>query len=208
MRSELPGVVIVYGGTFDPVHNGHLAIAAQVLQQTGAISVWFMPAGLPSLHRPPAAAVADRVDMLRAALEHQHGMALRTDETERAGVSYTVDTMKALRRDHPQKAFRVLIGADAARTLPRWHRAAELLAAEQFVIVNRSGVEAMGEHELARLGFDPRAVELLRVDSPDISASEVRRRAAAGLPLNGLVPKTVAAIIAERGLYREPAARA
>jgi len=170
--------------------------------------VWFMPARVPSLRGEPVASVADRIDMLRAALAYQHGMLLRTDEVERAGVSYTVDTMRALHLAYPHTEFRVLIGADAARTMPRWEGAAELLAGDDFIIVNRSGVAEMDAHEAARLGFDMRGSELMRVDSPDISASEVRRRASAGLPLDGLVPETVAQIIAERGLYTAGTARA
>jgi len=116
--------------------------------------------------------------------------------------------MRALHLAYPHTEFRVLIGADAARTMPHWEGAAELLAGDDFIIVNRSGVPEMDDHEAARLGFDMRGSELLHVDSPDISASEVRRRVSAGLPLDGLVPDAVAQIIAERGLYTGRTARA
>jgi len=202
------GEVLVFGGTFDPVHNGHIAIAEQALEQIAAGSVWFVPARVPALREHPVASVEDRVDMLAAALQHQHGLVLRTDEVERAGASYTVDTMRALHGAYPHTEFLVLIGADAARTMPRWERAAELLAGDDFLIVNRSGTPRLDEHEAAWLGFDTRGSRLITVDSPDISASEVRRRVAAGLPIDGLVPEPVAALIRDRGLYLARAAGA
>ena len=118
------------------------------------------------------------------------------------GVSYTADTMDALRREYPEMALSVLVGADAARTIPAWHRAAELLARERFVVVNRTGPPPLDMAELRRLGFDASTTTLLSVDSPDISASEVRERCAGGRSLAGLVPDAVAALITANGMYR------
>lgn len=197
----MSGEVIVFGGTFDPVHNGHLAIAEQVLDLTGAGAVWFVPSHIPSLHGAPVASPEDRADMLRAAVVRHHGFVLRLDELNRQGVSYTVDTMHDFHRTYPHTEFRVLLGADAARSISRWDRADDLLAAEDFVIVNRTGVEPLRAEDAERLGFDLGRCELLRVDSPAVTATEVRRRAAAEESVDGLVPPPVATLIHARGLY-------
>jgi nicotinate-nucleotide adenylyltransferase len=193
--------VIVFGGTFDPVHVGHLRIAEQVLRATGAAFVWFLPARIPALRDAPLAPAEDRLALLRTAVSGHPEFQVREDELRRSGPSYTVDTMHALRRDHPDLQVSLLLGADAARSIRRWQRADELQQREHFVIVNRSGVDTLGEDEATALGFAPERRRILAVDSPDVSASVVRRRAAAGESLNGLVPPEVARLIAERGLY-------
>jgi len=195
------GDVVVFGGTFDPVHAGHISIADQVLRATDADQVWFMPAGRPALRGTPVAGVDDRLALLRAAVAGRTEFVVRDDEARRDAPSYTVDTMRALRGQHPDVSFSLLIGADAARSMPRWERARDLLRAADFVIVNRAGVKELDDDEAIALGFAPGRRRLLRVESPDISASDVRRRAAAGESLAGLVPPAVERLIAERGLY-------
>lgn len=202
MNGEIvSGPVIVFGGTFDPVHAGHLSIAGQVSRVTGAESVWFVPSGTPSLHERPVAAAEDRLAMLRAAVDRHPAFEVRDNEVRRRGTSYTLDTMRELHRGHPGVAFRVLLGADAARTIQSWNRARELLSSERFVIVNRAGVAELGEEEATALGFAPQRTLLLHVDSPRVSAGEVRRRVAGGESLDGLVSPEVQRVIRERGLY-------
>jgi len=193
--------VLVYGGTFDPVHNGHLAIARQARAAAGAEAVWFVPASLAPLRDPPVAAPQDRFDLLVAAARGEPGFAVLDLALRRAGVSYTIDTMDALHDLHPGLDLAVLIGADAARTVPAWERADDLLRRERFVVVNRTGVPPPTATELDQLGFSPERTEMLSVDSPDVSASEVRRRLGRGEHVDCL-PEAVAAIIESRGMYR------
>lgn len=197
--------VLVFGGTFDPVHCGHLSIARQAQERTGAEATWFVPAALAPLRDAPQAIAAERLMLLQAACaaDGYPSDAVLDIAIRRGGVSYTADVMDALRAEHPDLELAVLIGADAARTINRWHRTSDLLRAERFVIVNRTGPPPLDADEVARLGYDTERTTLLTIDSPDISASEVRDRTARGESLSGLVPEVVAALIAAKGMYRQ-----
>lgn len=194
--------VLVFGGSFDPVHNGHLSIAAQARDLTGADEVWFVPSAVAPMRDDLAAPPEQRLALLRVAVDEVPNTQVCDLAVRMGGVSYTAETMEALRREYPTDDLAVLVGADAARTIPAWHRAADLLAREHFVVVNRTGPSPLDADELHRLGFAPSTTTLLTVDSPNISASEVRERRAGGQSLAGLVPDAVAAMIADRGMYR------
>jgi nicotinate-nucleotide adenylyltransferase len=193
--------VLVFGGSFDPVHNGHLSIAAQARELTGAAEVWFVPSAIAPMRDHLAAPPEDRLALLRAATDDSPNTRVCDLAVRMGGVSYTAETMEALRREHPADDLAVLVGADAARTIPAWHRAADLLAREHFVVVNRTGPPPLDVGELSRLGFAPATTTLLSVDSPNISASEVRERCAGGQSLAGLVPDAVAALITAGAMY-------
>jgi nicotinate-nucleotide adenylyltransferase len=196
--------VLVYGGTFDPVHNGHLSVASQAREATGADAVWFVPAAIPPLRDAPVASPAERLALLEeaCALWGAPGLAVLDVAVRRGGVSYTADVMDTLRAEYPDLELSVLVGADAARTINRWHRADDLLRVERFVIVNRTGPPPLHESELAGLGYAATRTKLLTVDSPDISASDIRARVARGESLDGLVLDKVASLIDAKGLYR------
>jgi nicotinate-nucleotide adenylyltransferase len=193
---------LVFGGSFDPVHNGHLAIAAQARGQSGADEVWFVPAAIAPMRDHLAAPPEQRVALLSAAVEGMAHARVLDLAVRSGGVSYTIDTMEALHRHHPATDLAVLLGADVARTIGAWHRAAELLAGERFVVVNRTGPPPLDLAELRALGYDAGHTTLLTVDSPNISASEVRSRCGRGESITGLVPDAVAAMIARTAMYR------
>jgi nicotinate-nucleotide adenylyltransferase len=197
--------ILVFGGTFDPVHNGHLAIADQARVASGAEAVWFVPAALAPLRDPPEATPQERLELLEAACDDWGGKGLAVLDVaiRRGGISYTALVMDALRAEHPGLDLAVLIGADAARTISRWYRSDDLLSSERFVIVNRTGPPPLAAAEVSGLGFAASRTTLLTLDSPDISASEVRVRCSRGEPLDGLVPDVVASLIAARGMYRK-----
>jgi nicotinate-nucleotide adenylyltransferase len=195
-------LILVFGGTFDPVHNGHLAIASQARAATGAEAVWFVPAALAPMRDAPEANAEQRFELLVAATRGEPGLVVLDIAMRRGGVSYTADLMDSLRAGHPDLDLAVLIGADAARTISAWQRADHLLRSERFVIVNRTGPPPLDPAELSHLGYAMQRTTLLTVDSPNISASEVRRRCARGEPLDGLVPEAVAARIASKRMYR------
>jgi nicotinate-nucleotide adenylyltransferase len=194
--------VLVFGGTFDPVHNGHLAIARQARAAATADAVWFVPAALAPLREPPFANPEERLELLVAAIDDEPGLAVLDVAVRFGGISFTADTMDALRGEHPDVNLAVLLGADAARTIGAWTRADDLLRRERFVLVNRTGPPPLTAAELDELGFPPQRTQLLSVESPDISASEVRRRCGRGEALDGLVPDAVASLIVAKGLYR------
>jgi nicotinate-nucleotide adenylyltransferase len=194
--------VVVLGGTFDPVHLGHLAAAEQARDLLGADEAWLVPTGQPP-HRPQAMAPAeDRLAMLRAAVAGRERLRVLDNEVCRPGPSYTVDTLDELAAEHPATEVWLALGTDAAREIGAWHRRDEVLRRARFLLLNRGGVGEVDAAEAARLGFDPRRTRIVHIDSPPISATEVRRRAAEGGGTEGLVPEPVARLIAERGLYR------
>jgi nicotinate-nucleotide adenylyltransferase len=197
-----PPRVAVFGGTFDPFHLGHLAVAEQARDGILAGETWVVPAGVPSLRGPVDAGADDRLAMCRAGIEGRERISALDLELRRPGPSYTVDTMRDLASLHPQIELWVVLGADAARQVGEWHGAAELLAGYHFVLVNRAGEAPIRHPEAVALGFLPDCTRVVEIDSPDVSATDIRRRVAAGEPLGGLVSLAVERLIAERGLYR------
>ncbi|MBV8301412.1 MAG: nicotinate (nicotinamide) nucleotide adenylyltransferase [Candidatus Dormibacteraeota bacterium] len=199
---------VVFGGTFDPVHNGHLRVLEQVLDQTGAGHALLVPAAAPNLRPAPVAPPAARLEMLETAVAGDPRLAVSDLELRRPGVSYTIDTLGALEELDPGPDRAILLGADAARSIPRWDRAAELLRRADFIVINRSGCPGVSLGELLALGFPAERTTVLAVSSPPVSAREVRRRVSAGERIDQLVPEAVRRIIERDGLYRKPAPRA
>ena len=194
--------VAVFGGTFDPFHLGHLAVAEQAREGILAGETWIVPAGIPPHRGPVEAGAADRLDMCRAGIGERPGLQVLDLEVHRTGPAFTADTMRDLSTAHPGVGLWVVLGADAARQIGEWHDAKRLLAGYHFVLVNRSGETPIRHEEAIRLGFHPERTRVVSIDSPDVSATEIRRRVRAGESLNGLVSPAVADLIAERGLYR------
>jgi nicotinate-nucleotide adenylyltransferase len=203
-----PRRVAVLGGTFDPVHTGHLALLAAVRESIGADEAWLVPARQAALRAEPVAPAQLRLAMLETAVRDLAGVRILDLELRRPGISYTIDTLHALATAHPAVQPWWILGADAARHLPEWHRSSEVLERIHVVVVQRVGTRRFDEAEALALGLDPLRTTVLDLTPPAVSASEVRRRVAAGEALDGLVPAAVAHIIAASGLYRTaPAVR-
>lgn len=194
----MPGLVL-FGGSFNPVHNGHLLAARTALQATGADTLLFVPTGTPPLRtRTDMAPGAHRLAMLRCAIADEPMMAVSDAEISRDGPSYTVDTVEELTADmRVTLPLYFLLGADCLGFLPGWKGIDRLHALLSFAILPRNGVD------LTEL--DPR---FLRIPMPpaSVSATEVRARVAARQSLDGLVPDSVATYIHKHGLYRPPPA--
>jgi nicotinate-nucleotide adenylyltransferase len=149
----------IFGGTFDPVHLGHLSVAWEAAELLDA-EVRLLPAGVPP-HRPaPIASAQQRVAMLRAGLQGQSRLSLDTRELERSGPSYTIDTLIELRAQQRDRPLVLLIGADAFAGLPSWHRWRELFEVAHIGVLSRPGVAATLPDELER------EVAGRRVDEP------------------------------------------
>jgi nicotinate-nucleotide adenylyltransferase len=185
----------VFGGSFDPVHHGHLIVADHARRALALTEVRFVPAReQPFKTGRHGASPEDRLAMLGLALEGVAGLTVDPRECRRAGPSYTIDTLRELRREFPDAALSLLVGADAARDFLTWRESAAIRDLAALVILTRPGAAAPDD----RLGG-----ELLRVPCIDISATDVRRRVRAGESIRFLVPDAVARYIADRRLYAD-----
>lgn len=188
----------IFGGTFDPVHRGHLALARAALQTLALDEVRWVPAGQPWQKAGQAITPAlHREAMLRLALQGEPRFVLDRCELERAGPSYMIDTLDALQAQRPQARWWLLLGADQCARLPTWHRWQDLLQRVALAVAARPGFEP--PQALAGQAFTP-----LPMAADEVSATEIRRCAAAGRPLDDLVAPEVARYIARHHLYGAP----
>ncbi|MFN7835159.1 MAG: nicotinate (nicotinamide) nucleotide adenylyltransferase [Burkholderiaceae bacterium] len=160
--------ITLLGGTFDPVHNGHLRIARAAQAHCAADEVWFVPAGDPWQKTVKPLAAEVRLNMLELALADTAGWRIEKSEVGRTGPSYTIDTLERLRTQHPADTFTLIIGADQAQRLPSWHRWRELFAHVRIGIVSRDGYPDTLPTALQPY-FD--ANRLIRVPMPTVAVS-------------------------------------
>ncbi len=195
----------VFGGTFDPIHNGHLAVAEEVRERLNLAEVIFVPAGLPWLKADwEISAAEDRLRMLHLALDGKPGYKISEMEIERGGPSYTIDTIKTLRQGPgSEDELFFILGQDNLCQLPQWREAAELIKLCYLVAVPRPGAAQpkMKDLETSLPGITERAMVLKRPEI-DISASNIRERVGRGLSVRHLVPEAVNRYLKEQGLYR------
>ena len=196
----------ILGGSFDPVHLGHLLIAHAVSEALDLERVLLLPAAIPPHKRGGTRATgAERLEMLRLASAGDPLLELCTLELDRGGVSYAVDTLRAFRERRPGCAPYFIIGMDSLRELHAWRQAHELAELCTFVTVDRPGVDrpvSAAELKLPAPWAERLMAGIVPVRTWDVSSSEIRRRIAAGLTIRYLVPTAVEAFIHARGLYR------
>ena len=184
------------GGTFDPVHLGHLRAAAGASAELGLDRVLIAPVARPP-HRPePAASAFDRYAMVALATAGQPRLMPSDVELRRGGLSYTVDTVRALLQQLPGASLYLIVGSDTLPEMAGWREADALFAQCAVAVFERPGASAGGA--------PPPGVAMHRLSGTGlaVSASEVRQRAKAGVALEGLVPASVAEYIRKQGLYR------
>jgi nicotinate-nucleotide adenylyltransferase len=202
----LRGATGVFGGTFDPIHLAHLAIAEAARDVAGLRRVLFVPAAQPP-HKPgrPITPVADRLAMVEAAVADNPAFEVSRVEVDRAGPSYTVDTLALLCAADPGDRLALILSVESFLELPTWHEPARILELAELIVVPRDGYPDPDPSFLAR-AFPGTTAAALYLDGPRIrlSASEIRDRAAAGRSIRYLVPDAVAAYIGDHGLYQDP----
>ena len=184
----------VFGGTFDPPHHAHVALARAALAELALDELRWIPAGAPWQKARAITAAAHREAMVRLAIEGEPRFVLDRIELERAGPSYTLDTVRALR---PLGELFLVIGADQYAGLHTWRGWQELLGLVTLAVANRPGPHPRPDPQVLR--FPHRAVPLPMLD---ISATEIRARVARGEPIDRMVPPSVARYIDQHGLYR------
>jgi nicotinate-nucleotide adenylyltransferase len=193
----------ILGGTFNPPHLGHLAVARHALSQLTLERVILMPAAIP----PHKEAVGDpggehRLEMCRLLIADTPGLSVSSLELQRGGPSYTVDTLRAIHSSHPDAKLTFIVGADIANTLPGWHEPAALLELAEIVIVDRDGFD----HDqllntLAPMSSTER-VRFLQMGTIDVSSSQVRTRITQGEEVEDLLGPAVTSYVERHRLYR------
>ncbi len=196
----------VLGGTFDPVHFGHMTIAEEARQRLELSQVIFIPAGLPWLKADREITPAiHRVEMLKRAIAANDYFKLSTIEIDRIGPTYTIDTVAILQRQLGTAArIYLLLGWDSLLEFPSWKQPAELVRMCQLVAFTRTNVAPpdLNALEASVPGLTMNTI-LLHIPPVDISSSDIRSKVSEGLPINGLVPDEVGRYIVKHKLYRK-----
>jgi nicotinate-nucleotide adenylyltransferase len=201
----------IFGGTFDPVHMGHLILAEQCRAQAHLDQVWFMPSAHPP-HKtgPDLTRFEQRCEMLELATAGHPGFRVERLEKNLPPPSYTSETLKELCRLHPHDQFHLLMGSDGIPDLPGWHEPLQVIERAGLVVVPRPGVMLWTAERLATaLAVDGKAIRLQFVACPmiEISSRELRRAIADGMTVRYMVPRAVEEYIRDRKLYARSSAR-
>lgn len=203
----------ILGGTFDPVHHGHLRPAVEVRAALDLDAVWLMPCRVSPHRSEPHASGAQRLALLRAATADADDLAVDAREIEREGPSYTVDTLASIAAERPAARLYLIIGGDSVQAFERWHRWRDILAYAHLIVATRPewpdtlppglqpyAVASRQELEQSSAG----GVWVEAVTPLAVSATALRRLAAAGGDLRFLTPPTVQELIREHSLYQQP----
>jgi nicotinate-nucleotide adenylyltransferase len=183
--------IAIYGGTFDPIHHGHLIVAREALERLGTDEVIFIPARVSPLRKTaPIASDEIRLFMIQAAIEKEPGFVVDDCELRRPPPSYTIDTVEQIRQRKGDATIYCLIGEDNVDKLTKWRRFVDLEKMVRFVVLDRSGEQPRHAYPVIRRKID-------------ISATEIRKRVATGRSIRYFVPPAVEEIIRREKLYLE-----
>jgi nicotinate-nucleotide adenylyltransferase len=192
----------VLGGTFDPPHNGHLALARAAREQLALERVIWVPAGDPWRKAGTTISAAEhRLAMLRLAIGGEDGFEIDTSELEREGPSYTLETLEALHEKYPAHEIVFLLGVDALEDVRNWHEPARLIELTLLGATARAGIQPDANTLERWLPGLSKRVVWFEMPRTDIRATDLRRRSAAGESLAGLVPQGVADYVVRHNLY-------
>ena len=195
----------IFGGTFDPVHYGHLILAETCREACGLDEIWFVPASDPP-HKDAGGITpgTKRVEMLEFALSGCSYFHVNRMELQRSGTSYTVETLREIHRDNPEDSLYFLIGGDSLRDLPDWREPEEIAQLATIVAVNRGEAGFSGMREVSPEFQQQVLDQIQQVEIPrvDISASEMRERVRNGRSIRFLTPRAVEVYIEQQQLYR------
>jgi nicotinate-nucleotide adenylyltransferase len=185
----------LFGGSFDPIHHGHLIVAQVALEALGLEQVRFVPAReQPFKVGRHGASPELRAEMVRLAVQGEPRFGLERMELDRSGPSFTIDTLRALRNREPTQRFVLLLGADAAAEFDQWREVDAVVECVRVVALSRPGAPPPTSRRIS---------ERIQVPAVDISATEIRKRVQQGRSVRYWVPDAVAKFITEKGLYRD-----
>ena len=182
----------IFGGSFDPIHNGHLYIASLAFELLGLEQVVFIPAALPPHKQALASSGEERFEMAKIATAHDSRFSVSDIELKREGKSYTIDTVKEFKKNYEGHELYLIIGADMANDFKNWYKADELFKLVKPVSVKRSGHEIESSNILT-----------LEIPPINVSSTEVRDKVRAEQDISDLVPPDVEKYIIQKGLYKK-----
>jgi nicotinate-nucleotide adenylyltransferase len=213
-RATGQGPMGIFGGTFDPIHYGHLRTAFELREAVRLAEVRFLPTGNPPHRDQTQASAEERLAMVRAAVAEQPGFSVDDRETRRSGFSYSVDTLAELRGEFPQRSICLLLGMDAFLGLPNWHRWREILELAHVVVAHRPGWKAPTQGPLGEVMVDHGTgsvrdlhdataghIYVHAVTQLEISSTDLRALIARGRDPRYLVPDSVCKLLRETGWY-------
>lgn len=187
------------GGTFDPIHNGHLLAAETAREACGLDEVWFIPSFHPPLKdNAPSADGSHRLEMVYRAIDFQPHFRAMDVELERGGTSFSIDSIQALQTAYPDREFSFIIGSDRVNDLPQWHLIEELAERVRFIGVERPG-EVIEKSLLPSFIAD--RLTVIAMPLIEISSTDIRRRISEGRSIRFLVPDKVHSFIRRNHLY-------
>lgn len=208
----MPRLICLFGGTFDPIHYGHLKPLEELQQYLAADAIHILPASVPPHRPPPQASSRQRLDMLQLALRDYPGFILDTRELERSGPSWTVLTLQSFRQQYPDDSLCLVMGSDAFKDLPAWYHWQQIPQLAHVIVIERAGMETVSRPLWAtdHLVDD---VEILRkshcsgilfvsLNGYDISATEIRQRLHTRQDVTGMLPQQVIKYIYQNRLYQ------
>jgi nicotinate-nucleotide adenylyltransferase len=193
----------LFGGTFDPIHLGHLILAEQCREACELDRVWFVVAGAPPHKMGERTAVAHRLEMVRIAVAGHSAFEPSEIEAVRPGPHYSFETLESVRGQRPDDDLFFLIGADSLADLPFWREPARIARLATIVVVNRPGIAEVDPASLPDFGPEANPLRWVSIPPVGIASSDLRRRLAAGKSVRYMVPRGVEAYIEAHGLYRD-----
>ena len=193
----------ILGGTFDPIHVGHLAAGHVAIECAGLHRVLFIPSATPPHRGPADASAEERLEMARLAIAGESRFEVSDVEVRRGGRSFTSETVRSLKRSHPHDELYLILGWDAARLFSTWREPDRIRAAASIIVIGRPGTEAPTVDDLKAAGLDPARTVLCLGGTPDISGSELRASLAKGESTGDCLPSAVERYISDHNLYRD-----
>ena len=198
--------IAILGGSFNPVHYGHLKMAEAAMESTHFSKVLFIPTGTP-YHKEQKSLLpfADRLKLLELAIEKYPDFDCSPIEGERDGNSYTIDTVRELLRQNPTNSYSLLIGTDQFLTLRSWHKIKELGQLVDFYVANRNGEMSFSTFQKEKEALEKELslhCKLFPMPAIDLSSTEIRNLLKEGKSIHGMLPKSVEEYILKKGFYR------
>lgn len=201
MTSSPISTIGIFGGSFDPIHLGHLILARDVLEQMGLKRILFIPAAqAPLSANEPKASGADRLELVRAAIATETAFSVSELELQAGGINYTIDTMQMLQDEYPDERLSLIIGSDQLAQLPQWQNIDKLLEMIELICLERPGFPLHPPKDLGDFKWRSAKPRMLA-----ISSTEIRQRIRNGLSIRHLVPDPVLQMINAGGLYSDTA---